>query len=48
MPADDKHNARLIVSQIVLDALQGLKLSYPAVSTARRQELKTIRKQLKK
>jgi PPK2 family polyphosphate:nucleotide phosphotransferase len=48
VPADNKHNARLIVSQIVLDALQGLKLSYPTVNAARRQELKTIRKQLKK
>jgi len=46
--ADDKDNARLIVSQIVLDALQGLKLSYPAVTAARRQELKAIRKQLAK
>ena len=46
VPADDKDNARLIVSQIVLDALQGLKLSYPEVTAARRQELKAIRKQL--
>jgi PPK2 family polyphosphate:nucleotide phosphotransferase len=48
VPADNKHNARLIVSQIVLDALKALKLSYPTVSAARRQELKTIRKQLAK
>ncbi|WP_296445270.1 ADP-polyphosphate phosphotransferase [Rhodoferax sp. UBA5149] len=48
VPADDKHDARLIVSQIVLDALQGLKMRYPVVSAARRQELKTIRKQLAK
>jgi hypothetical protein len=48
VPADDKDNARLIVSQIVLDALEGLKLSYPVISAARRKELKTIRKQLAK
>jgi PPK2 family polyphosphate:nucleotide phosphotransferase len=48
VPADNKHNARLIVSQIVLDALHGLQLSYPEVSAARRQELKIIRKQLAK
>ncbi|MGB6190445.1 MAG: ADP-polyphosphate phosphotransferase [Aeromonas molluscorum] len=48
VPADDKHNARLIVSQIVLNALEDLKLSYPMVSDARRLELKTIRKQLAK
>jgi PPK2 family polyphosphate:nucleotide phosphotransferase len=46
VPADDKHDARAIVSQIVLDALEDLKMSYPVVSAARRQELKKIRKQL--
>jgi PPK2 family polyphosphate:nucleotide phosphotransferase len=48
VPADDKHNARLIVSQIVLNALKDLELSYPAVSEERRQELKRIRKKLAK
>lgn len=48
VPADDKENARLIVSQIVLDALEDLKLSYPEVTEARREELKEIRKQLEK
>jgi len=48
VPADDKENARLFVSQIVLDALQGLKLSYPKVTAARRHELKAIRRQLAK
>ena len=48
VPADDKSNARLIVSQIVLDALVELKLSYPAVSAARRRELQAIRGQLEK
>jgi len=48
VPADDKDNARLIVSQIVLDALEGLKLSYPEVTAARREELKAIRKRLAK
>jgi polyphosphate kinase 2 (PPK2 family) len=48
VPADDKKNARLIVSQIVLDALEGLGLSYPKVTEARHQELKAIRKKLEK
>lgn len=48
VPADDEDNARLIVSQIVLYALEALKLSYPEVTAARRQELKVIRKQLEK
>jgi hypothetical protein len=29
VPADDKENARLIVSRIVLDALGELKMTYP-------------------
>ena len=46
VPADDKKNARLIVSRIVLDALAGLKLAYPKTSPARRKELKCIRRRL--
>src|ERR1035437_2488341 len=47
-PADDKENARLIVSQIVLDTLEGLKMTYPKTSVERRHELLSIRKQLAK
>jgi len=46
VPADDKEDARLIVSQIVLDTLEDLKMAYPATSAARRKELLAIRKQL--
>ena len=46
VPADDKENARLIVSQIVLDALNGLKMAYPKTTAKRRRELKSIRKLL--
>ena len=48
VPANDKDDARLIVSQIVLDALAGLKMSYPVASAARRRELQAIRRQLLK
>jgi PPK2 family polyphosphate:nucleotide phosphotransferase len=48
VPADDKDDARLIVSQIVLDALKGLNLSYPATTPKHRAELQTIRKLLAK
>jgi PPK2 family polyphosphate:nucleotide phosphotransferase len=48
VPADDKENARLIVSQIVLDALGELKMAYPKTSAKRRLELKSIRKLLTK
>lgn len=46
IPADDKKNARLIVSQIVVDTLQDFSMSYPKVSAARRRELLKLRKQL--
>ncbi len=48
VPADDKENARLIVSQIVLDTLNGLKMAYPQTTAKRGQELKAIRKLLEK
>ena len=46
VPADDKRNARLIISQIVVDTLESLKMSYPKVSEERRRELLSIRKSL--
>jgi len=46
VPADDKENARLIVSQIVLDVFHELKMEYPSISGKRKRELKAIRKQL--
>jgi PPK2 family polyphosphate:nucleotide phosphotransferase len=46
VPADDKEDARLIVSQIVLDELNGLKMAYPKATAKRRRELKSIRKLL--
>lgn len=47
VPADDKENARLIVSGIVLDRLDGISMAYPKISTERRKELLLIRKGLK-
>ena len=46
VPADDKENARLIVSRIILDTLEALKMRYPKSNAKRRQELQAIRKQL--
>jgi PPK2 family polyphosphate:nucleotide phosphotransferase len=43
VPADNKENARLIVSQIVVDTLEGLAMSYPKVTAEREQELQSIR-----
>jgi PPK2 family polyphosphate:nucleotide phosphotransferase len=46
VPADDKPNARLIVSHILLDTLEQLQLSFPKSSAGRRRELRALRKQL--
>ncbi len=48
VPADDKENARLIVSRIVLDTLEDLKMAYPKTTAKRRTELQSIRKLLQK
>ena len=48
VPADDKENARLIISQIILDTFKALKMSYPKSSAERQLELQSIRKQLMK
>jgi PPK2 family polyphosphate:nucleotide phosphotransferase len=48
VPADDKENARLIVSRIILDTFEELEMTYPAASPARRRELLAIRKRLEK
>ena len=46
VPADDKQNARLIVSQIVVDTLDKLGMSYPKVTDERKAELQAIRAEL--
>jgi PPK2 family polyphosphate:nucleotide phosphotransferase len=48
VPADDKENARLVVSHIVLDTLEGLKMTYPKTTEKRHRELRSIRKRLSK
>jgi len=45
VPADDKRNARLIVSQVIVDALVALKMSYPE-PTLSATELAAIKKKL--
>ncbi|MBF0245730.1 MAG: polyphosphate kinase 2 family protein [Planctomycetes bacterium] len=46
IPADDKKNARLIISEIILDTMKGLGMSYPKVGKERLKELQAIRKEL--
>jgi PPK2 family polyphosphate:nucleotide phosphotransferase len=46
VPADDKLNARLLVSQIIVETLTDLKMSYPEISAQRRDELQAMREGL--
>ena len=46
VPADDKDSGRLIVSRIILDVLEDLKMVYPRSTAKRRKELQSIRKLL--
>ena len=48
VPADDKENARLIVSQVLLETMNRLKMRYPATDPSRRRELQRVRKRLQK
>jgi PPK2 family polyphosphate:nucleotide phosphotransferase len=48
VPADDKENARLIVSQILMDAFDDLKMAYPKSTPKRRRQLQAIGKMLEK
>ena len=48
VPADDKKNARLIISEIVLDVFRGLNMAYPKPTSKRRRELQAIRSTLVK
>ena len=46
VPADDKESARLIISQVILDTLKPLKMSYPKPTKEHQKELQAIRNQL--
>ena len=46
VPADDKRNAHLIISQIILNTLSDLKLAYPIMDKAHQRALKALRKRL--
>jgi polyphosphate kinase 2 (PPK2 family) len=46
IPADDKMNMRLIVTQLILKVMRGMDMHYPEVDDTRRAELQLIRKGL--
>jgi PPK2 family polyphosphate:nucleotide phosphotransferase len=46
VPADQKWFTRLVVAQVIVDALESLDLSFPKVTPAKRKELAVIRREL--
>jgi hypothetical protein len=46
VPADDKQNAQLIVSAVILETMKDLGLAYPKMDARRVRELKSIRRRL--
>ena len=46
VPADDKLTARLFVSHIILETLDGFEMTFPETTSDRRKELLAMRKQL--
>ena len=48
VPADDKQNARLIISRIILDTFKSLDLRYPEATLERQEELLSLRESLMK
>jgi PPK2 family polyphosphate:nucleotide phosphotransferase len=46
IPADDKYNARLLISRLVIAALRQLKLAYPQDTPGRKKALRAARRQL--
>jgi len=48
VPADDKENARLIISQIILATLKELKMDYPRLGSERQRQLQSLRRRLAK
>lgn len=46
VPADDKPNARLIISRVILDTLKSLKMTFPKLNPDQLEKLKTLRAEL--
>ncbi len=42
VPADDKHNARLIISKVITETMRGLRMAYPEVGEEQREKLKAV------
>jgi hypothetical protein len=46
VPADNKSFARIVIASAIIDAMVGMKLSYPDVSDEKIAELQEIKKAL--
>jgi PPK2 family polyphosphate:nucleotide phosphotransferase len=46
VPADDKKNARLIISKIITETMKGMRMEYPVLGKEKESELREIRKAL--
>ena len=46
VPADDKKNARLLITEIIIETYKSLDMHYPVTDAKRQQELQAIREQL--
>ncbi|MGE0417189.1 MAG: ADP-polyphosphate phosphotransferase [Acetobacteraceae bacterium] len=46
VPADDKLNARLIISSIIVDTMKRLRMHYPELNAQQREQLQTMRAKL--
>jgi hypothetical protein len=48
VPADNKWFTRLVVSSVVVETLESMKLAYPTVDAATKKELAAAKKELQK
>jgi len=48
VPADNKWFTRLVISTVIVDTLESLRLQYPKVDAEKKKELEAARKQLEK
>jgi polyphosphate kinase 2 (PPK2 family) len=48
VPADNKWFTRLVLSEVIVETLEGLKLAYPKIDADKRKELEAARKLLLK
>lgn len=48
VPADDKQNARLIISRIITETMKEMKMEYPVLGKEKIKELQQVRKSLEK